>query len=120
MGFFFFIYAIDTRPIMKNFVLFIMMFVAICVTGSRIIGEINQKHEEEVDNLVKTYESQIEELKNENSEINEELTELYDNIYNRENGKPYYIRIEHDGYIHTYEGDNKFLGRGSHSVMKFY
>ena len=37
-----------------------------------------------------------------------------------ENGKPYYIRIEHDGYIHTYEGDNKFLGRGSHSVMKFY
>ena len=117
---------------MKKILLAVL--ATLCVSGVAcgfIINWINIKHENEIEllnvdhqiemdgmnNMLERVSVELEEAIKDSVELDDKMNELYDQIYNMQNGEAYEIEIEHDGETHIWKSDNKGIFNSvSHTV----
>lgn len=89
----------------------VSVIIAVCVivagVGCVVITKIDQAHETEFEALAQDYEAQIKSLEEKNSELEADLEELSDQVYNMKTGEAYVVTIDHDGETHTWESNNE-------------
>ena len=84
------------------------MIAGMIITGMLSIGvlhNVNQKHMEELDNVVSSYEMEISKLE----EVSNDYDKLQTQVYSMKTGKPYEIAVEHDGDTITWVSERGSL-----------
>lgn len=109
---------------MKKIILTVLVTLGVAgVACGFIINEINIKHEEELAALKVDHQIEMDGMNNSLSRVSEELekaiadyvalddemNELYDQVYNMQNGKAYNVTIKHNDETHTWKSDMKGL-----------
>lgn len=84
------------------------MVTGMIITGMLSIGvlyNVNQKHIEELDNVVSSYEMEISKLE----EVSKDYDELQKQVYNMKTGEPYEITVDHNGDTITWVSERGSL-----------
>ena len=118
---------------MKKIILSVLVTLGVAaIAGGLLIMKINDEHRAELDRLKVDYQIEIDGITNEHNNVvkdyivvinelngvNEEINELYEQVWNMQNGEAYEVRIEHDGETHYWESDNKgIFSSVSHTVI---
>lgn len=101
--------------------------IAICVLAVGFIAgtKVYEKHNEQINDMKNTYESQIRELESINSllafeknDLEDRVSELEDGIYKVMNHEAYFIAINHDDTVLVYESDGSLFGQKTYGAMK--
>ena len=118
---------------MKKIILTVLVTLGVAAIGCGfIINDLNIKHAEELDalkvdhqievnginNMLSKVGDDLEEAINDYVELDADVNELYEQVYNMQNGEAYEIKIKHDGETHIWSSDNKGLfSSEKHMVM---
>lgn len=94
------------------------MMIMICV-GFVGFTAISKQHEVDISNLKSEYETQISELKQENTNAEKSYDDLEEQVYNMMDGKNYKIKIKHGIDTHTYtKTGNGWFRKKEHTVSR--
>lgn len=118
---------------MKKIILTIMVTLGVAaIAGGLMFNKINEEHRAEIDELKADHQIRVKALTNQYDHVVEdyedmigelnrtqdEMNDLYEQVYNMQNGEAYKVRIEHDGKTHYWESDNEGIFKSvSHTVI---
>ena len=118
---------------MKKLLLAVLVTLGVAaIAGGFMIKKINEEHKAEIDRLKYDQQLEVDVLTRQYNDVVEEygrtidkldrteekLNELYEEIWNMQNGEAYEVSVEHGDETHVWKSNNKGIFRSvSHMVI---